>query len=144
MTTQNFSAPAIDRAHHNSQKDLAPAISRLSHQTTSVREAVERFQSLIAEEIGGATLLVEPLEEGVSTPMAKSVSEFMESREFPFRGLYTAPLLAGNRRVGRLIACFGSFGMPGDFLPELTLHMARQLGEILTRTHAHLTHLEAA
>ena len=58
----------------------------------------------------------------------------MDSREFPFRGLYTAPLIVGNRKVGRLIACFGSFGAPVKSLPGLTAHVARQLSEIMSRT----------
>lgn len=128
----------------DSEKNLAPAISRLSHQTSSISEAVAQFQSLIADEIGGAALLVEPVKEGIPNPIAHSVSEFMESRRFPFRGLYTAPLMAGNRKVGRLVACFGSFGAPGNSLPKLTLHMARQLSDILSRTHSILTRMEAA
>ena len=92
------------------------------------------FQSVLSGEIGSAALLVDLTDEGMSPSVAKSTAAFMDSREFPFRGLYTAPLTVGNRKVGRLIACFGTFGVPGKMLPDLTSHVARQLVEVLRRT----------
>jgi hypothetical protein len=58
----------------------------------------------------------------------------LDSREFPFRGLYTEQLRVGGRKVGLLVACFGSFGVPGKLLPALTSQIAGQLNEILART----------
>jgi hypothetical protein len=116
------------------ERNLIPVINGLSRQARSVDEAIELFESLLAGEVGGATLLVDPVEEGISPGTGKTVAAFMESRQFPFRGLYTAPLTVGTRKVGKLIACFGSFGAPGRSLPEVTAHIARQLSEILGRT----------
>jgi hypothetical protein len=116
------------------ERNLIPVINSLSRQAKSVDEAIELFQSLLAGEVGGATLLVDPVREGISPGTGKTVAAFMESRQFPFRGLYTAPLTVGSRKVGKLIACFGSFGAPGKTLPEVTAHIARQLSEILGRT----------
>jgi hypothetical protein len=116
------------------ERNLIPVINSLSRQAKSLDEAIELFQSLLAGEVGGATLLVDPAEEGISPGTGKTVAAFMESRQFPFRGLYTAPLTVGSRRVGKLIACFGSFGAPGKSLPEVTAQIARQLSEILGRT----------
>jgi hypothetical protein len=103
---------------------------------------VELFQSALAERIGSAALTVDLSDGGMSPSLARSTPEFMDSREFPFRGMYTAPLAVGSRKVGRLVACFGTFGAPGKILPELTAHVARQLVEILRRTS--LTVPEAA
>jgi hypothetical protein len=75
------------------------------------------------------------VELGISPWAAKSVAEYLDSRQFPFRGVYTAPLIVENRKIGRLIACFVSFGSPGEFLQHLTAHIAQQLGELLARTH---------
>jgi hypothetical protein len=116
------------------ERNLIPVINSLSRQAKSVDEAIELFQLLLAGEVGGATLLVDPVEEGISPVTGKTVAAFMESRQFPFRGLYTAQLTVGSRKVGKLIVCLGSFGAPGKSLPEVTAHIAKQLSEILGRT----------
>jgi hypothetical protein len=117
-----------------SKTELITEITRLSRQSKSLEEAITLLQPALAGEIGGSTLLVEPIEEGVSFWAAKSIAGLMDSRVFPFRGLYTAPLMVGRTRVGRLVACFGSFAAPGITLSHLTAHIAQQLGEILGRT----------
>ena len=127
-----------------SERDLLTVINRLSRQSKNVDDAIESLRSMLASEVGGATLLLEPLEEGLSLWVAKSTAAFMDSRQFPFRGLYTAPLMVGSRKVGRLIACFGSYGAPGPLLPRLTSHVAQQLGEILGRTSRTLAHRAVA
>jgi hypothetical protein len=128
-----------------SETELIHEISRIGHESKSVHEAVEIVQSLLATEIGGSTLLLDPAELGISSWAAKSASEFLDSREFPFRGLYTAPLVVGNAAAGRLIACFGSFEAPGESLQRLTAHIAWQFGQLLARTHGEVnSHAEAA
>jgi len=118
-----------------SESELIVEISRIGHESKSVHEAVEVVQSLLATEIGGSILLLDPAELGISSGAAKSASAFLDSREFTFRGLYTAPLMVGSRTAGRLIACFGSFESPGEFLQRLTAHIAHQFGQLLARTH---------
>jgi hypothetical protein len=118
-----------------SEKELMLEISRIGRESTSLAEAVEAAQSLLAREIGSATLLIDPAEPAISSWAAKSASDFLDSRKFPFRALYTAPLAAGNLPAGRLIACFGSFETAGDFLPRLAGHIAQQFGPLLSRTY---------
>ncbi len=128
-----------------SEKELILEISQIGHESKSVEEALEAAQSLLAKEIGGSTLLLDPAELGISSWAANFVSEFLDSREFPFRGLYTAPLMDGNETVGRLIACFGSVESPGEFLQRLTPHIAQQFGQLLSRTHGEaISRAEAA
>jgi hypothetical protein len=121
-----------------SEKELIVEISRIGHESKSVDEALKAAQSLLAKEIGGSTLLLDPAELGISSWAAKSASGFLDSREFPFRGLYTEPLMGGSERAGRLIACFGSFEFPGEFLQRLTAHIALQFEQLLVRTHRDL------
>jgi hypothetical protein len=116
------------------ERNLIPVIDAISRQAKSVDEAIELFQSLLAGEVGGAKLLVDTVHEGMSPDSGQTIATFMESREFPFRGLYTAPLTVGTRNVGRLMACFGSFGGPGKSLPQITAHIARRLSGILEST----------
>jgi hypothetical protein len=128
-----------------SEKELNLEISRTVHESKSVDEAAQFAQSLLAKEIGGSRLLLDFAEPGNPSLAAKSASEFLDSREFPFKGLYTAPLLVGNQRAGRLIACFGSFEFPGELFQRLTAHIANQLGQLLTRPHGEvISRAEAA
>jgi hypothetical protein len=118
-----------------SEKELIREISRIGEESQSVGEAAAVTQSLLATEMGVSTLLLveDSVPLGISPTAAKSASDFLDSHEFPFRGLYTAPLMAGDRKAGRLIACFGSFGSPGAFLERLTIHIAGQFGQLLDR-----------
>jgi hypothetical protein len=128
-----------------SESEIIREISRIGGESQSVDEAVKVLQSLLATEIGGSTLLLDSAERGISSWAAKSASEFLDSREFPFRGLYTAPLMVGSKTAGRLIACFGSFESPGEFLQRLTAHIAQQFEQLLARTHGEVnSHAEAA
>jgi hypothetical protein len=116
------------------ERDLVDVVRRLSRQSKSIDEAVELLRAALASKLGGAELLLDHLDGGMSPRVAKSTAAFMDAREFPFRGLYTAPLVVGSRKVGRLVACFGSYGSPGPLLPRLTEHVAQQLSAVLGRT----------
>jgi len=120
---------------------LIPVMSQLARQARNINEAIALFQPLLAGEIGGATLFVDTNPESISPSVMKSTAAFLDSRQFPFRGLYTAPLKVGGRKVGLLVACFGSFGVPGKLLPALTSQLAGQLNEILARTSRVVTEL---
>ncbi len=123
------------------EQHLTPVIRRLARQARSIHEAIALFQPLLADEIGGANLFVDASEERISPAVMKSTAAFLDSHEFPFRGLYTAPLKVGGRKVGLLVACFGSFGVPGKLLPALTDQLAKQLNGILARTTRAITPL---
>ena len=126
------------------EQHLIPVIGRLARQARNINEALALFQPLLADEIGGANLFVDQGEENISPDVMKSTAAFLDSHQFPFRGLYTAPLQVGGRRVGLLVACFGSFGAPGKLLPALTDQLAKQLNEILARTTRAITQKVAA
>jgi hypothetical protein len=115
------------------EKEMIPLIQQLSRQAKSVEEAIDLIQAMLAGQIGGATLLIEPLDRGLSPYIARAISSFMDSRAFPFRGFYTIPLKVRGKNAGRLIACFGTFGAPENFLPRLSTHIATALGEVLGR-----------
>jgi hypothetical protein len=69
------------------------------------------------------------------------VSDFIESRRFPFRGVYPAPLGA----VGVLIACIGSWGTPIETIQSRVEQAAFRLAPLFEQTPAMLSsHSEAA
>ena len=123
------------------EQHLIPVIGRLARQARNINEAIALFQPLLADEIGGANLFVDASQESMSPSVMKSTAAFLDSHQFPFRGLYTAPLKVGGRKVGLLVACFGSFGVPGKLLPTLTDQLANQLNGILARTTRAVTSL---
>ena len=128
----------------NNEKDLIVEINRIVREALNIEEAIAFVQSLLDSEIGSSKLLLDPDTHRMSSRAAISVCEFLDSRQFPFRALYTAPVVVGGETVGRLVACFGSFGSPGESLQRVTAHLARQLGQLLAQTHEMLPHSEAA
>lgn len=109
-------------------RGLVPEIERISRRSTSLEEAIHSVEAALKSEIGDATLLLQPEGEKLSPFSLGAVSSFLESRTFPFRGVYTAP-----SRAGRLIVLFGGFGEPGKFFQELTNRIATELGALQLR-----------
>lgn len=125
-----------------SERELITLISQLSRRAKSAAEAIQLIEEALTNEIGEATLLLD-YAGGTSPRMAKFMSNFLDSREFPFRGFYTAPLNAKDRATGRLIAGFASHGTPGPALPKIAQHIASELGSLIARNH-HAAVAEAA
>jgi hypothetical protein len=128
-----------------SEIELVFIIHRTSRQADSVAEAIGSLQSTLKQQFGQAILLIESREEGLSPSTAQTVADFMDSREFPVRTVHTAPLYRHNRRAGRLVACFGGFGVPGKSLSMLASTIADDLSEVFARCrHKVYAHSEAA
>jgi hypothetical protein len=117
------------------EKELVPVVERISRRSRTIEEAVSGVETALRAGIGEATLLLQPEGDRLSPFSIQSVSSFLNSRTFPFRGVYTA-----HSRAGKLIACFGAFGEPGRFLQELTDRIAAELGAL----HGRVQHREVA
>lgn len=113
------------------ERQLISEIGGIIRRAGSVEEAVARIEGFLAPEIGSVTLLLRPLDGSRLNEVA--VSRFLESREFPFRGIYTAPLVAGGRSRATLVACFGTWGAPGELLRRATASIAKDLGSLASR-----------
>ena len=110
-------------------RELIRGIERISRRSRNIEEAIHEVEAALKSEIGEAQLLLQPAGEKLSPSSLQTVSSFLESRAFPFRGVYTAP-----SRAGRLIVCFGGVGGPGRFFQELTDRIASELGTLQHRT----------
>lgn len=115
-----------------SEKELIREISRIGRVSKNVSEAVELIQALLTKEIGVFALVLDFTPHGISPDTAEFISIFLDSRQFPFRGLYTSPLLVANGEAGRLLGCVGSFGSPGELPEHLVSHIARQLATLIS------------
>jgi hypothetical protein len=115
------------------EKEFFTEITRIGDCAHTLRDATERIQSMLAAEIRGASLLVGSQPLSPSIFQEEIVTRFLESREYPFRGVYTATVRGRQGRDGCLVACFGSWGAPGDLLQRISTHIADSLG-ILLRT----------
>ena len=125
-------------------QELHTEIAGIVRRAGSLAPALHEIRSLIAREFGAALLVVRPSASGSTLP-ANIVSEFLESREFPVRALYTAPVKAEGREAGTLVACIGTWGTSGDILRRITTFAGEQLAALLRRLPAQsLVYTEAA
>jgi hypothetical protein len=113
------------------ERQLISEIGGIARRAVSVAEAVSGIESLLRRAIGSATLLLRQVDGGRLNETA--VSDFLESREFPFRGVYTAPLVEEGNSRATLVACFGSWGAPGELLRRATVSIARDLSTLSGR-----------
>jgi hypothetical protein len=133
--TDGLGLPERNRINMKSERELVREISRIGRVSKSAGEAVALVQALLTTEIGAFTLLLDFTPNGISPRTAEFVSIFLDSRQFPFRGLYTEPLFVANGQAGRLFGCVGSFGTPGELPQHLIAHIAHQLGELFAQAH---------
>lgn len=121
------------------ERELFPVIRQISHRSATVEEAIHSFEAALKAEIGNAALLVQPSGDVLSPLALQSVSSFLNSRAFPFRGVYTA-----TSRAGRLVACFGAFTSSGPNFQKLTERIAVELGDLSDRVQSGQVHKVAA
>lgn len=121
------------------ERELFPVIRQISHRSATVEEAIHSFEDALKAEIGNAALLVQPGFDVLSPLALESVSLFLNSREFPFRGVYTA-----TSRVGRVVACFGAFTSSGQAFQKLTERIAVELSGLSDRLQSGHVHKVAA
>jgi hypothetical protein len=120
------------------ERYLLGEINRRVSEAVSFAEALESIQLLLEEEIGRAILFVRF--DNTASPHLRenTVTEFLASREFPFRAVYTSSFDASGGQKAVLIGCFGSWGSNGNVLERATAHAAGQLGSFLGRTSREL------
>ncbi len=115
------------------EKELLREIAEVVRLADDIPAALTQVQSLLANTCGGALLIVRPVTAGAVLPETPAVCEFLESRRFPFRGLYMTPLNSGHRAAGTLVACIGTWGVPGDLLRRIATFVGQQLTDLARR-----------
>lgn len=120
------------------QNEIFRQISRIVHDADCLSAALSGIRAILATEWGGAVLIIRPASTAQGNSFPPAISEFLESREYPFRGLYTAPLRNGARTAGTLVACIGSFYLGssqafGDSLRAVTDYAGNQLADLARR-----------
>jgi hypothetical protein len=110
-----------------SESELRQEIGRIARESSILEDAIQKMRALLGVEIGETNLLVRPARCNFSAFREPAVAEFLESRTFPFRGVYTAPLGA----AGVLIACVGSWGAPSGAIQHLVEHAGTRLSPLL-------------
>jgi hypothetical protein len=115
------------------ENELFREIVRIVRDENGLSAALHRIQSLLASEWGGAILIIRPASAAAAVSFPPAICEFLESREFPFRGLYTAPLQSGTLSQGTLVACIGTWGVSGEILRRVTNFAGQQLTDLARR-----------
>lgn len=112
------------------ENELLIEITRTIDGSSTLEEAIQHVQSVLNEEIGAACLIVCPEPLRASHFREGRVLSLLDSREFPFRGVYSQPIRNGDRC---LIACFGSWGAAGDLLQRIVAHIATAFDRLLAQ-----------
>jgi hypothetical protein len=108
-------------------------IIRIVRESDSLSAALKRIQSFLASAWGEALLIIRPASMASAVSLPAGISAFLESRNFPFRGMYTAPLQTGTLSHGTLVACIGTRGAPRETLCRVTNLVGQELTGLLRR-----------
>lgn len=111
--------------------ELLAGLGKVSRAANSVHDALKGMEALLSERIGTATLILRGVSEDSSAAAGFSVASFLESREFPFRGVYSERVERSGKPAGTLLACFGTWGAPSHLLKAATAQAAKQIGALL-------------
>lgn len=122
------------------EREFLREVGRIARESSHLYEAVSGIQLLVSREIGLATFLIRPSDENHAVFRDPIVTEFLESKEFPFRGVYKAHL--GSSAV--VIICIGSWGAPCEFTHQLVDRIGHELSRVLERNPSQTQHGEAA
>jgi len=118
------------------ERELLTEIVRIARHADGLTPALRQIQTLIAKEYGGALLMIRPPAPGAALA-SPAVHDFLEAKDFPFRGLYTAPLTTRRRDTATLVACIGTWGAPGEILRRIVTFAGEQLTELARRLSLH-------
>lgn len=114
-----------------SEKEFVREMNRIVRESGSVEDAIGSAQALFAAEFGETRMFVRPAH-GSSIFGEWALLDFLESRRFPFRGVYTAPL--GADLI--LVACIGSWGTRIERLHAMVELAAVRLTTVIEKTPA--------
>jgi len=121
------------------EKALFSEVKRLAHDGGSFEAAVTEIRTLLARELGAKVVMIRrPNPQGGALLAAPEISDFLDSREFPFRSLHSFPLRPVTGRLNsatgsqpvKLIACFASDTFQGSLPERVTQFSAERLGEL--------------
>jgi hypothetical protein len=114
------------------ERDLLKEIGRIAGEAESLTAALGNVQTLLADQCGGALLIIRPEGPSAAISAAPAVCAFLESRQFPVRGFYSTPLHCGAV-VGTFVACIGTWGVPCELLRRVTNFAGQQFAELARR-----------
>ena len=127
------------------EKELLGEIESVVRSAEGLGPALNCIKALIGAYCGGAVLVIRPESFGHATSTPPRVLEFLESRQFPFRGLYFAPVNYEKGPPHTFIACMGTWGIAADSLRRITTFTAQQLSVLISRLDISVTeYAEAA
>ena len=106
-----------------SEKELTRESKRIIRGSTVLDQALEHLRILLSAEVGDVTLFIVWAGSQPSVFSDAKVLSFLESRVFPSRGVYTAPV----GTAATLVACLGSWGSPVHYVQSLIASIGTQL-----------------
>jgi hypothetical protein len=113
------------------ESELLADLREIAGGVNSAIDALKGMEALLSERLGTATLILKSAGDDPSAASGFSVAGFLESREFPFRGVYSEKVERAGKPAGTLLACFGTWGAPSGLLRAVTAQAAKQIGALL-------------
>lgn len=110
-------------------------ISQIIGATTSFPGALEQIRILLEKTLGARALTIAlPQQMPLPADVASThVEQVLEAFDLPYRSLYSVPLRAGGRELGKLIACYASAEFHGSIPQRVSQYVGEQLGMLLER-----------
>ena len=115
-------------------------VSQIVSTTNSFTSAVKQIRGLLELALGAQALTLLGASDWPGRASSKvdavtpQVEEFLESLDLPYRSLYSVPLRAGGKELGKLIACYASPEFHADIPRRVSNYVGQQLGMLLERT----------
>jgi hypothetical protein len=119
------------------EKELRQEITRIFWRSGSADAAMTAAAELLSREFGEVRILTLALQWGMGD---RRVAEFLESRAFPFRGAYAAPVPG----AASLVILVGAWEVPHPPVQSLAEHLAQELSGFEKRDAVDVRRPEAA
>lgn len=126
------------------EQEILFQISQIIGRATTFAGALERIRLLLENTLGARALtIVMPEQAPCPAHLANAhVEAVLEAFDLPYRSLYSVPLRAGGKELGKLIACYASQEFHGAVSERVSQYVGEQLGMLLERSRLSTDHRE--
>src|ERR1700709_1950010 len=107
------------------ENELTREIKRIASRADALKPALTEIEALLSSEWGAALLVIR--EAATPVPFPSADFSFLESHNFPFRGMYTSSIQTGGGSDDRLLACIGTWGAPDKNVRQIIDFVGQQL-----------------
>jgi hypothetical protein len=116
------------------KKELTSGIASISNRADTAAATLEKIEQFLSKEGDDARLLLRHPRHGQSVFADPEIATFLESRNYPLRGVYTAQIARSGGDSAVLALCLGSFGTSAESAQHAVdvaaQHLAQKLSNV--------------